>query len=584
MKGVPIRYDPLLTARLAGEIQDRWRGVEVRRLRLHAPGRAASLEFEGGDALVCLLHPHAGHLLAVPAGSEVPLPWSGLAGPAGTPAEHRFRRLVLVGTETADDERFLSVVLGAPAGAIVCRVVLELQTNQWNALLVGAGGRIEASLWARTAGARSLRRGAPYRMPESGRRWTEATPTPGEWRTLLAATPCPERRAAALRNVAWVSAINVDWILGAAAVSPDRAEIDASLRRYLSLRSGQGGAWILELPSGRQPYPAPVHAQASPSPSLLVAMEISARAAGLLEAGEPAPVGSEGRSGTAAPADPERARLRAALGARQRRLRRRRAAMERQLDGPGPDDLRSAGQLLLARQDLAPRGSRRVVLSGFDGHPREVELEPALGPVENAERFFEQARRRERALQRLPAKIRALAALEARIRAGLADLDAVGPTQELRILAGREPPSPDRRSGGSRAPAAAALPYRRLRSSGGLEIRVGRSARANDRLTFRHASPDDIWLHARQVRGAHVILCWNRRDQNPPRTDLEEAAVVAAQFSEARHSGLVAVDWTRRKYVRKPRKAPPGSVVPDRVSTLFVEPDAARVRALQVDD
>ncbi len=128
------------------------------------------------------------------------------------------------------------------------------------------------------------------------------------------------------------------------------------------------------------------------------------------------------------------------------------------------------------------------------------------------------------------------------------------------------------------------LPYRRYRSSGGFEIRVGRSSRGNDTLTFRHSAPDDIWLHARQAAGAHVILRWEKRDQNPPLVDLTEAAVLAALHSEARHSGLVAVDWTRRKHVRKPRKAAPGAVVPERVSTLFVEPDAAITDRLRFDD
>jgi predicted ribosome quality control (RQC) complex YloA/Tae2 family protein len=125
------------------------------------------------------------------------------------------------------------------------------------------------------------------------------------------------------------------------------------------------------------------------------------------------------------------------------------------------------------------------------------------------------------------------------------------------------------------------LPYRRYRTSGGLEARVGRSSRANDDLTFRHSSPDDIWLHARDVGGAHVILRWPHKGSNPPARDLEEAAVLAALHSRARTSGTAAVDWTRRKHVRKTRKGPPGSVLVDRASTLFVVPDAtveARLR------
>jgi predicted ribosome quality control (RQC) complex YloA/Tae2 family protein len=128
----------------------------------------------------------------------------------------------------------------------------------------------------------------------------------------------------------------------------------------------------------------------------------------------------------------------------------------------------------------------------------------------------------------------------------------------------------------------ASSPYRRLTSSGGLEIRIGRSARQNDELTFRHSAPDDIWLHARQAAGAHVILRWGR-EGNPPRRDLVEAATLAALHSEARHSGSVAITWTRRKHVRKPRKSPAGSVVAERAQTLIVEPDPGLLERLAVE-
>jgi hypothetical protein len=127
---------------------------------------------------------------------------------------------------------------------------------------------------------------------------------------------------------------------------------------------------------------------------------------------------------------------------------------------------------------------------------------------------------------------------------------------------------------GGRSDAGPALPYRRYRSSGGLEIRVGRGARYNDELTFHHAAPDDVWLHARHAAGAHVVLRWPGPG-NPPHRDLEEAAVLAAIHSRARTSGSAPVDWTLRKYVRKPRGAAPGAVLPQRVRTIFVEPDPA---------
>ena len=116
------------------------------------------------------------------------------------------------------------------------------------------------------------------------------------------------------------------------------------------------------------------------------------------------------------------------------------------------------------------------------------------------------------------------------------------------------------------------LPFKRYRSSSGLEILVGRGPADNDELTFRHARPEDVWLHARGSGGAHVVLRWSGADA-PPLQDLTQAAILAALHSGARHAGVVPVDWTRRKHVRKPRKAPAGTVRLEGATTLFVEPD-----------
>jgi predicted ribosome quality control (RQC) complex YloA/Tae2 family protein len=224
------------------------------------------------------------------------------------------------------------------------------------------------------------------------------------------------------------------------------------------------------------------------------------------------------------------------------------------------------GDLLLARFGEVPRGRKRVTLTDFDGNDIEIELDATLPPHENAARWYDRAARGERARERLPgllADARASAAaaqsLLERAREGTAE-----PGEVRRAL-----PDP---AAAAHAPRGPTLPYRRYRSSGGLEIRVGRGARHNDDLTFHHSDPDDVWLHARHAAGAHVVLRW-KGDDNPPARDLAEAATLAALHSRARTSASVPVDWTRRKHVRKPRHAPPGRVVLERPSTVFVEPD-----------
>ena len=207
-------------------------------------------------------------------------------------------------------------------------------------------------------------------------------------------------------------------------------------------------------------------------------------------------------------------------------------------------------------------------LKGFDGEEVVLTLDPSKSPQDNAQALYQEATRKERAQDKLPSLLAGAESLVRRLEA-LAQGLKEGTTSPEAIA--RELPG-EKRAPGLEGKQERRLPYRRYKSSGGLEIRVGRGSRDNDTLTFRHSHPEDVWLHARGRSGAHVILRW-RKEGNPPQRDLAEAATLAALHSGSRTSGTVPVDWTRRKYVRKPRRAPPGTVLPDRVQTLFVVPD-----------
>ena len=580
-----IRYDSLLARALAREILDRWRGVRVAGLRMASGRRAVELAFEDGSRLVAMLHPLHGHILELGADAAA----SGVEGKAV-----RTGRLSLVDARAPADERGLLLTLGDRVGRPWEMLAIELQSRRWNAVHCrrtepGADERpewrIEAALLARDAGDRSLRRGASYAPPSSGRRAVAAPPSEAEWAAVPAGDEA-DRRQAVLRTWAWTSALNVDWILAGS----DPAETYARYRALHALAAAPSRgpaasdapgtpprpAFVLDRPWGPQPYPHPVGAGSGSAAGLL-----TAAAQLLAPGGGPAPAL---RALPAAATDDddgdEAAQIRKRLRARRKRHRRRAAALERQLAAAGPpDEPRLLGQILLARKDEVPKGASAVTLPDFDGAPREIALDPARDVVANAEAFFDEARRRERALERLPGAIATARERAAEFDAHLERLAESGPSDALWSAAGGKPVHT--RAGGSRAGAPELrVPYTRLRSSGGLEIRVGRGPRDNDDLTFRHSAPDDIWLHASQASGAHVILRWGRRDENPPRRDLLEAATAAAVHSGARHNRTAPVVWTRRKYVRKPRKSPPGTVTPDRVQTIFVEPDSDLVKAM----
>jgi predicted ribosome quality control (RQC) complex YloA/Tae2 family protein len=253
------------------------------------------------------------------------------------------------------------------------------------------------------------------------------------------------------------------------------------------------------------------------------------------------------------------------------RERARIRGLEREIADAGKaDELRETASLILTRLKEIPKGSSSVVLEGFGGGPVEVGMDPSLSPRENADALYEEAARQERAWARIPELLQSartkLGELEV-LREGLEEGSIPPEDAEPKIP---EAPRAQRKPIASEI----RLPYLRFRSSGGLEIRVGRGAKDNDELTFRHSRPADVWLHARDASGAHVVLRW-QGDGSPPPRDLAEAAVLAVLNSRHRTSAAAPVDWTRRKHVRKPRGAPPGTVVPQRVRTLFVTVDPA---------
>ncbi len=245
------------------------------------------------------------------------------------------------------------------------------------------------------------------------------------------------------------------------------------------------------------------------------------------------------------------------------------------------DDLRRDAQALAAHLTTVPRGAAQVVLADpAGGADRTVTLDPALTPAANLEDYFRRARKaaRGRAViaQRLEEVQRRLAALtdaRASLNACLAGpaprleaclawcdthRDLLGPEAALDPPP-RETPEPPR-------------PFRRFRLEERWEVWLGRNNAENDELTLRAAAPDDIWLHAQGVPGSHAVLRTGGRPDGVPRRILEKAAALAALHSRARDAALVPVVYTLRKYVRKPRRSPPGTVVHEREKTLFVPP------------
>ncbi|MFN3652946.1 MAG: NFACT family protein [Armatimonadota bacterium] len=274
---------------------------------------------------------------------------------------------------------------------------------------------------------------------------------------------------------------------------------------------------------------------------------------------------------------------RTALGALERALRTAETQLseaEGHLEGlDAAEQLRISGELLAAHSGKVERGDTEVELPNWydpEGGTLRIALDPELDGRENAERCFHRYRRAvaaaEASLERIPALQARVAELRSRVEeAGSADETHLRALHELAKREGllrTQGPAAQARPEAEAFPAGVRIRRVPVRD---WEVLYGENATSNDYLTTRVARPGDLWLHARAVTGAHVVVRGVQSLDRLPSEVLREAARLAARHSEAKHSGVVAVDYTFRKYVRKPRGSAPGACLYTHEKTLHVE-------------
>jgi len=274
------------------------------------------------------------------------------------------------------------------------------------------------------------------------------------------------------------------------------------------------------------------------------------------------------------PLDLERRRgaVRTALARQIRRKKRAVAKVRAELDeSVRAEEFRRNGRLLLARKDTIRRGRTPVEVLDYDGRTTVViDVDPALDAQRNAEAYFRRARKSERRAERAPKRLGELEEELARLTArsdevGEASDEDLERLEEESIPARKEPP-------GRKAPSERAM-YRTYTVSGDWQVLVGKSNRDNDVLSHRIAKPDDLWFHAHQAAGSHVVLRRAGRKDEPDRQAILEAAAIAAFHSKAGRSSKVAVSYTEKRHVRKPRGAKPGLAVLKREKVVMVRPE-----------
>lgn len=287
----------------------------------------------------------------------------------------------------------------------------------------------------------------------------------------------------------------------------------------------------------------------------------------------------------------------------ERRVQGRIQALEARLaEGSRAEELDLLGKTLLAHQAGIRRGADRIELPDYrgDGTGRiECRLDPALSVRENAERLIREAVRLRRGAPRIRIEI-ARALEEAALASGwvgrldraiaeAADPDAEATPEGRRAvrranraieadIARIEPflqargflPRPPGEAKTPRAERPAAIAEFPL--AGGWTLLVGRNGAQNAFLTGKIAGPKDLWFHAQGHAGAHVVLRPPRPGLPAPPELVELAAGCAAWLSRGRNQDRAEVVFAERRFVRKPRKAPPGLVMLEQSRSIRVAP------------
>ncbi len=281
--------------------------------------------------------------------------------------------------------------------------------------------------------------------------------------------------------------------------------------------------------------------------------------------------------------------LRGRIDREIRRLTKQEVSIARTVaESERAEEHKQSGELILANLWKIKAGDSELMAQDYfdpELRDRKIMLDPKIAPQENAEACFRRYRKAKESVNRAAGEqaeveksLRKLA--EAKRKADYWQDDptlTTAPIQRLRtelmessLLRPDEAAETD--SINKHGPKPLDFKGFKIRRyyHDGYEILVGESATANDFLTTRLAAPNDLWLHVRAAASSHVVIRTRGQGEGIPRSVLEFAARQCALHSSQKHAGLIAVDYTLKKYVRKPRGAAPGGADYERETTLHI--------------
>jgi predicted ribosome quality control (RQC) complex YloA/Tae2 family protein len=245
------------------------------------------------------------------------------------------------------------------------------------------------------------------------------------------------------------------------------------------------------------------------------------------------------------------------------------------------DEYRHKADLLMAHLQNWQPGMKEIVLADFDTNlPVAIALQPDKNAVQNAQSLYKQHQKLKRAraaVEPLLLEVQTEIEYLEQVEAAISQIDTYQTADDLRaleeireeLIGQKYLEDPEYRSRSANEPPS--TNFHRYLTPSGFEVLIGRNNRQNDQLTFRVAGDYDIWFHAQEIPGSHVLL---RLEPGAvaEEADLQFVANLAAYYSRARQSDQVPIVYTQPKHVYKPKGAKPGIAIYKQESILWGKP------------
>ncbi len=277
--------------------------------------------------------------------------------------------------------------------------------------------------------------------------------------------------------------------------------------------------------------------------------------------------------------------LRRIIGNALERTSRKYDLQRKQLaDTEKRDKYKIYGELLHTYGYQARPGDKEITcINYYDGQEIRIPLDPTLDPMANAKKYFDRYGKLKRTYEALTslveetgAQMRHLESISNALEISREESDLTMIRRELVEYGymkghgnrGKKVKSPGK-----------TRPFHYI-SSDGFHMYVGKNNYQNDELSFKFANGKDMWFHAKQMAGSHVIVKLETADDLPDRT-YEEAARLAAYYSKGRQAPKVDVDYTRRRNLKKPPHSKPGFVIYHTNYSMTIEPDITGIREIK---